>query len=100
MEAKIDRERRLRAESDEKCDKLMQVMIEYKVREEALVRQLKEKENVARKAVEAFNGLRAECATLLKQAAGGAFEPDGGTGDDLQARLGDMADQKPAGDDK
>ena len=75
----------------------MQVMIEYKVREEALVRQLKEKETVARKAVEAFNGLRAECATLLKQAAGAAFDDDGGAADELQTKLEVMA-QHPSPD--
>jgi chromosome segregation ATPase len=92
-EAKIDRERRLKQESDDKCERLMMGVIEYKMREEALVRQLKEKETVAKKAVEAFNGLRAECATLLKQAAGLSAPDLSGTeaGDALQAKLTDMA---------
>lgn len=89
-ESKIDRERKIRQESDEKCERLMKIMIEYKVREEALVRQLKEKESVSKKAVEAFHGLRAECAMLLKTAASAAFDEDGAELDELQMKLGAM----------
>ena len=66
-------------------------MTPIKVREEALVRQLKEKEAVANKAIVAFNALRAECATLLSTAAAAAFDNESEELSALQSKLKAMS---------
>lgn len=90
-EAKIDEERSLRADAEDKTEKLSEKMIGFKLREDALVRQLREKEAVARRAVDAFHGLRAECATLLGAAATAAFDEDGTELQALQSKLSELS---------
>eukprot|EP00658_Telonema_sp_P-2_P033992 TRINITY_DN24856_c0_g2_i1.p1 TRINITY_DN24856_c0_g2~~TRINITY_DN24856_c0_g2_i1.p1 ORF type:complete len:232 (+),score=72.23 TRINITY_DN24856_c0_g2_i1:279-974(+) len=102
-EAKIDSERAARAQLDSKCDRLSELMLGYKLREEALVRQLQDKEATARRAVTAFHGLRAECAQLLGAAANAAFDEDGAELRVLQTKLSELSKQpgaKPAGADQ
>lgn len=94
-ESKIDAERKARKGSEDKSDRLSQLMIGFKLREEALVRQLREKEGVARRAVDAFHGLRAECATLLGAAATAAFDEDGAELEALQSKLSELAKSPP-----